>query len=142
MSSNGKASKMNSNGKAGIVGTKTDTPVIRVDVSVLDWSLRCMALMNDLGETLTVCNDGNQIINSRENYEGEAVTSEDRVLKATEAFETHLSALIGYYSMCSDYLSNVWEHMESLDQSLASQLMLDYANNNADFITGLFGEGG
>jgi len=130
------------NGKAGIVGTKSATPVIRVDISVLDLALRCMALVEGLGEALAVCNSGNQILNSRENYEGEAVSSEDRLFDATNALETHLLALMGYYSKCSDYLGNVWDHMSSLDRTLADQLMLDYANSNADFVNGLLGTGG
>ena len=130
---------MSGNKKAGVVGTRSATPVIRVDISVLDWALRCMALMEDLGGALVTCSSGNQILNSRENYEGKAVTSEDRVFDATEAFETHLSALMGYYSVCGDYLGKVWEHMSSLDQALADQLMMDYASSNADFINGLVG---
>jgi len=44
--------------------------------------------------------------------------------------------------MCSDYLGNVWDHMSSLDRTLADQLMMDYANNNAEFVNGLLGTGG
>jgi len=118
----------------------SSTPVIRVDVSVLDWSLRCMAVMISLGEALETCSRGNRVLNSRLNYQGRAnVESNDRVLQATDAFEEHLSSLMGLYSVCSEYLGNVWEHMSSLDRELAEQMMMDYAENNTDFINGLFG---
>ena len=113
---------------------------IRVDISVLDWSVRCMAVGVALGEALAKCALGNAVVNNRENYDGRANTpSENRLGVATTAFETRLMDLMNFYFSCSEYLGNVWEHMSSLDQELAEQLMMDYAYSNRDFINGMIG---
>ena len=116
------------------------TPLIRVDISVLDWSARSMAVGVVLGETLAKCAIGNIAVNNRENYDGRANTpSENRLGVATTAFETRLLELMNFYFTCSEYLGNVWEYMSSLDQELAEQLMRDYAYSNQDFLNGVIG---
>ena len=94
---------------------------------ILRLALACREISIMMGEALAACENGNRILNHRNNYEGLVnTTSNDRLGSATNALEARLRILGEFYLKCATYLENVWNQMSALDEQLANQIFMGF----------------
>ena len=103
------------------------THTISVDEEMLDLTMRCNALVQNIEGIINDYQVRKDILTDHLTYQG---LTNDRLELATQTFELHLVNLRDFYTVCALYLDNAWQEMAKLDADLAMQLYNEYLERN------------